>query len=222
MANRFTDSRKWHDKWFRVLDSKYKLLWLYMLDMCNHAGIFETDFELAEFMTGFKYDVGECREILKGRIVELNGGDNWFIPKFIRYQYKCEVGELNENNNCHLSIINELKKLGVYKPLISPSPGVKDKDKDKDKDIKGGMGGKRFVKPKPDEVELYAKEIDFKISGARFCDHYESKGWVVGRSPMKDWKACVRTWKKNNFDGASKKNSINSIKPEEGKYAKFN
>jgi hypothetical protein len=52
-----------------------------------------------------------------------------------------------------------------------------------------------FVKPTPGEVEAYANAIGFKISGSQFCDFYGSKGWVVGRSPMKDWKAAVRTWK---------------------------
>ncbi len=55
---------------------------------------------------------------------------------------------------------------------------------------------KRFVKPTPAEVEEYARTIDYKIDGEAFCDFYESKGWVVGKSPMKDWKACVRTWKR--------------------------
>ena len=32
----------------------------------------------------------------------------------------------------------------------------------------------------------------------RFYDFYESKGWRVGKEPMKDWKACVRTWEKND------------------------
>ena len=56
--------------------------------------------------------------------------------------------------------------------------------------------GKRFSKPTPDEVVCYAYTIDYKIDGEAFCDFYESKGWVVGKSPMKDWKACVRTWKR--------------------------
>lgn len=55
---------------------------------------------------------------------------------------------------------------------------------------------KRFVKPKPEEVTVYAESIDFPLDGNNFVDHYESKGWLVGKSPMKDWKACVRTWKR--------------------------
>ncbi len=55
---------------------------------------------------------------------------------------------------------------------------------------------KRFVKPTPAEVEEYARTIDYTIDGEAFCDFYESKGWMIGKSPMKCWKACVRTWKR--------------------------
>ena len=53
---------------------------------------------------------------------------------------------------------------------------------------------RRFVKPTPAEVQAYCDERNNGISGQAFCDFYESKGWVVGKSPMKDWKGAVRTW----------------------------
>jgi len=55
---------------------------------------------------------------------------------------------------------------------------------------------KRVVCPTPQEVEDYARSIDYTIDGEQFCDHYESKGWMIGRSPMKSWPAAVRTWKR--------------------------
>lgn len=71
-------------------------------------------------------------------------------------------------------------------------------------DSRNGQGSKskRFVKPKPAEVEAYGREIGYEIDGAAFCDFYESKGWRVGSSPMKDWKAAVRTWKKRDEEKA--------------------
>lgn len=56
---------------------------------------------------------------------------------------------------------------------------------------------KRFAKPTPAEVTTYAASIGFKLDGERFCAFYESKGWVIGRAPMKSWKAAVVTWKKD-------------------------
>lgn len=57
------------------------------------------------------------------------------------------------------------------------------------------ISARRFTPPTVDEVEAYAKEKGYAgFSAERFVDYYESKGWVVGKSPMKDWKAAVRGW----------------------------
>lgn len=65
---------------------------------------------------------------------------------------------------------------------------------------KGDRALKRFTPPSPDEVAAYAKEQCLNIDPVRFCDYYESCGWVVGRNrPMKDWKAAARRWSKNEY-----------------------
>jgi len=54
---------------------------------------------------------------------------------------------------------------------------------------------KVFIKPTPEEVAAYAKTIGFTLDGGAFCDFYESRGWRYNNTPIKDWKAAVRTWK---------------------------
>jgi hypothetical protein len=56
----------------------------------------------------------------------------------------------------------------------------------------------RFVKPNRDDVRKYMIELDMSDLSQRFVDYYESNGWRVGKNPMKDWRACVRTWKQQN------------------------
>lgn len=53
---------------------------------------------------------------------------------------------------------------------------------------------KRFVPPTVEEVEAYCHESGYDIDAQRFVDFYASKGWVVGKAPMRDWQASVRTW----------------------------
>lgn len=53
-----------------------------------------------------------------------------------------------------------------------------------------------FVKPTVEEVRQYCWERRNGIDAERFVDFYESKGWKVGKEPMRDWKAAVRTWEK--------------------------
>lgn len=57
---------------------------------------------------------------------------------------------------------------------------------------------KRFVKPTIEQLELYMEERGMNNVANRFYDHYESNGWKVGKNPMKDWKASVRTWETNH------------------------
>ena len=130
MAKRFTESGKWKKKWIRQLDPKYKLFWFYLLDNCDHAGVFDADIESASFHIGLEYTEEEILKVFNRKIVPFKT-DKWFIPKFVEYQY----GELNENNRAHLSVINILNKydlLGANKPHISPLKGNKVKVKVKE------------------------------------------------------------------------------------------
>ena len=56
---------------------------------------------------------------------------------------------------------------------------------------------KKFQKPTIEQIRTYCKEAGKDIDPEAFFDFYEAKGWVVGRAPMKDWKAAVRNWAKN-------------------------
>ena len=57
----------------------------------------------------------------------------------------------------------------------------------------------RFVPPTEDEVALYCIERRNHVNAQKFVDYYSSNGWKVGRNPMKDWKAAVRTWEKSEI-----------------------
>ena len=59
---------------------------------------------------------------------------------------------------------------------------------------------KRFRPPTVEEVEAYCFERNNKVDAERFVDFYASNGWRVGKNPMKDWRATVRTWERYNYD----------------------
>lgn len=52
----------------------------------------------------------------------------------------------------------------------------------------------RFVKPSVEEVAAYCREKGYGIDAMRFVDYYDSNGWKVGKNPMQDWRATVRSW----------------------------
>ena len=97
---------------------------------------------------------------------------------------------------------------------------IRDKSIDiRDIDIKENIKEK-FKKPTLEEVESYCKERKNNVDPERFIDFYESKGWKVGKTPMKDWKACIRTWEsktkeKNLPKWFDKDNTIKETTKEE-------
>ncbi|MDE6259901.1 MAG: helix-turn-helix domain-containing protein [Oscillospiraceae bacterium] len=97
----------------------------------------------------------------------------------------------NEEVICNINKQKRNKKDSPYSPpegdgaVSDPAPGDKPGRK---------TGRGRFVPPDVEQVRAYCRERGNNIDPETFVDYYASKGWVVGRSPMKDWKAAVRTW----------------------------
>ena len=56
----------------------------------------------------------------------------------------------------------------------------------------------RFEPPDVEMVRAYCQERGNKVDPQAFVDFYESKGWMVGKNKMKNWKAAVRTWEKED------------------------
>jgi len=155
MAKRLSDTNKYKKKFIRSLPGAYKLLWDYICLDCDHAGIWEVDFEVAQLRIGSDMLINEKKAIElfnaeENKIIVLNGGSKWFIRPFIDFQY----GRLDPNNRVHSSVLRLLAREGI-KGLVSPLDEAKDmaKDKDKDKD-----------KDKEDIREKYAflKDTVFK------------------------------------------------------------
>jgi hypothetical protein len=62
-----------------------------------------------------------------------------------------------------------------------------------------------FIKPTVDDIEKYCDEKGiFGFDAQKFIDYYDSNGWKVGRNPMKDWRATVRTWVRNENERRQK------------------
>ena len=62
---------------------------------------------------------------------------------------------------------------------------------------------KRFQRPSFEEVKAYCNERHNNVNPQAWIDHYESNGWKVGKNPMKDWKAAVRTWENSTYSNGN-------------------
>ena len=186
MAKRFTDTDKWKKMWFRKLKNDHKVFWMYILDQCDHAGIWEVDFELAHYFCN-GIDEIEIRSIFQKQYQEFDSGKRWFISDFITFQY----GKLNENVNAHKSVIQRLERYNLStldQPLINPSLRVKDKDKVKDKDNK--VISEEFLI----ELETAHTNINVRVELDKFRDYLKSKG-----KRYKDYRAAFRNWLRSDY-----------------------
>jgi DNA-binding transcriptional MerR regulator len=61
---------------------------------------------------------------------------------------------------------------------------------------KNDKNEKKFIIPNFNDVLEYCMKNDLDVDGVKFINFYESKGWMVGKNKMKDWKASIRTWAK--------------------------
>ena len=63
----------------------------------------------------------------------------------------------------------------------------------------------RFQKPSIEEIRQYCSSRNNSVDPEQFFNFYESKGWTIGKSPMKDWRAAVRTWEKREKEVPQRK-----------------
>ncbi len=57
---------------------------------------------------------------------------------------------------------------------------------------------KNFIPPTVEEVERYCKERNNNIDAVYFVNYYETRGWMVGKSPMSSWKCAMVAWERNS------------------------
>jgi len=190
MAKRFTDTGKWKKKWIRELNPDMKLFWFYLLDNCDHAGIWEVDIDLASFQVGVKLDEARILKVFNRKIVPFKDG-KWFVPKFIEYQY----GELNENVNAHKSVIKILKKYGLNKKnqqLPNSSSGtVQDKDMNMVKDKREGKF--EIIEKSLDGLQAQFKNRNVESEFQHFKDYCKANG-----KKYKNHLAAFRNWLRND------------------------
>lgn len=126
---------------------------------------------------------------------------HWRIHNYIRKDtynetpYKEQKAMLEFDENKAYRVKKDDCLLSVDDPLTQDRLGKDRLGKDSIDNIEPT---KRFKKPTIEEIQAYCDERKNGIDAERFYDYYESKGWKVGKAPMKDWKASVRTWERNN------------------------
>lgn len=204
MAKRFIDTKMWDKAWFRRLTPQTKLIWIYLLTRCDHAGIWDADWEAAEFFIGDKVNYKRLPKIITDKMQEIDGGNQYYIPSFIEFQY----GELRENSKPHLSVLKRLKDKGLLTLKYKEKDKVKDKTKVKDKKIRE----KEFsnnVKKKAVEVKNISDE---QINNFIYYWTESNEGGKKMKFEMQktfDIKRRLLKWRDNNIEWGKTGKKVN-------------
>jgi hypothetical protein len=86
MGKRFFETRIWEKPWFRKLRYQEKAAWFYITSKCDNVGVWDSDFELAEFSIGDKIDWETLKKNCNGNIEVLSNG-KWWVCDFCQFQH---------------------------------------------------------------------------------------------------------------------------------------
>jgi hypothetical protein len=163
MAKRFTDTDKWKDEWYTELPNDYKVIWQYLLDTCDNAGIYKRNIKLLNYYCNTNVSSEDILKVFKDR-VSLISDDKWIINKFCVFQYGNDF--LQSKNKAVVSAINKLIENKLYdnttNSILIPYPysidTPKEQDKVKDKFIVKDKIIAEEMKKKPTQSEI--NELD--------------------------------------------------------------
>lgn len=150
----------------------------------------------------YVYELAECKCEICGEtdtkklVIHHNNGYSNDLDDLYLLCYSCHNRVEQGNLKCE---IHKRKSVTCNKDVTGCNTDKEkelEKDKELEKELEKEKKRKRFTPPTVSEVSDYCKERGNSIDAESFVDFYESKGWKVGKEPMKDWKASVRTWEK--------------------------
>ena len=90
-----------------------------------------------------------------------------------------------------------------------------DTDKEIEKEREDKKASSRFIPPTLEEVSAFIAENNYRVNAEKFIDYYNANGWMVGKTKMKDWKAAVRNWHRNEREVPKQTGKVQQkFKPE--------
>lgn len=132
--------------------------------------------------------------------------DGTYFMNEVQKMLGCETYWAQKKREQKARAALEIKTVGKTLDCVgffptSPSKSIeKEQDIDieieKEKKNNKKKTASRFQPPTIEEVKAYCLERNNNVDAERFIDYYTANGWKVGKNPMKDWKAAVRTWER--------------------------
>ena len=152
-----------------------------------------------------------------GEAQKLGGNERFVFPAFrsqidrdnANYEERCRKQSENIKKRWNKSVNEGIPNdTSVYHGIPTCTNDTNEKEKEKEKEktkekekervkekvASGAAPSARFIPPTVEDVAFYCQQRQNGIDPQSFVDFYASKGWMVGKTKMSDWKASVRTW----------------------------
>ena len=217
------------------------LIWVMLLTMagrCNAGGmIFLTEnIPYTTKMLADELDFEENTVILALNVFEqlqmiVRDGACFSIAGWEEYQNIEGLDKIREQNRLRKQRQRERQKLLACDSHGTVTEGhAPEEEREEDSDIRkknDNRGNpadvpeekptkrKPFIPPTVEDVREYCTERGNGVDPEAFVDFYASKGWMIGKNRMKDWKAAVRTWEQSDKRKGVKNNGGNRKPAEE-------
>lgn len=208
MMNFWTD-RKVSDDF--TPEDRYFYLYLFTNPHTNLCGCYEISFKQAVAETGYSRDSIEnllkrfenVHDVIRystktGEILILNWHKyNWTSSEKFRKPLLAQINAVKCQNfkDYLMSVFYEDTVSIPYSYGSDTTDTVTDTVTDTKKEKKA----RNMIPPTIEMVEDYINEHGYNVNAHSFMDFYDSKGWLVGKTKMKDWQAAVRTWAHNQY-----------------------
>jgi len=131
---------------------------------------------------------------------DLKGWEEIKAKRSIAGQISAEKRKLLQHNSTNSTHVESVQHNSTNPTVsVNVNDNVNDNVNEDNKKDKSN----RFITPTLDEIKNYCLERNNKVDSEKFFDFYLSKGWMVGKNKMKDWKATVRNWEKESLSNSN-------------------
>jgi hypothetical protein len=209
---RKTNTEKWKDAWFTGLSPTEKLVFVFLTENCDIAGVYEINLNLMANLIGITVaDLKKSLGSLQRSFVPNKKGTETrkiWLKKFLLHQNCLPLQSDNEDHmKIKFMLESSLNDFDNPKDMLQIIESVA-----QPKVIKKEPKSKKFKAPEWIEFWEYYKSIfDNESTAQSLYDHYISVGWTVGNKKMVDWKASIRKNIPNHKSGKySNTNSSNN------------
>jgi hypothetical protein len=189
----------WSDPFIQDLDNDHRLFYLYLLtnEKTKQCGIYEISKKQISFELGMSIDrVSKLLSffIKTGKIMYSEATKEVALKNWMKFNGSTSPKVVS----CINSELYNIKDRVLIEYVNSMYTASQEEEEQEEEEEEGKNKRKVFVKPTFDEVRSYMAELKMMDIADRFISYYDSNGWKVGKNPMKDWKAAIRTWKASN------------------------